>query len=110
MLFFVSLSENLYLSMIFAALAHFGNGSLFNTTSVAVQIRLPELIRGRVMGIFIITGSVGIAGGLWTGFWASLIGLRFGMMIGPIVIIMLVIIIFTTQKRVRNLHENPEFD
>jgi len=40
----------------------------------------------------------------------SLIGLRFGMMIGPIVIIMLVIIIFTTQKRVRNLHENPEFD
>ncbi|MBA31840.1 MAG: hypothetical protein CL748_04885 [Chloroflexi bacterium] len=110
MLFFVSLSENLYLSMLLAGLAHFGNGSLYNTTTVAVQIRLPELIRGRVMGIFIITGSVGIIAGLWTGYWASLIGLRFGMMIGPTVIIMLVIIILATQKRIRNLHENPEFD
>ena len=110
MLFFVSLSENLYLSMILAAFAHFGNGSLFNTTTVAVQIRLPEIIRGRVMGIFIITGSVGIIGGLWTGFWASMVGLKLGMMIGPTVIITLVILIFFTQKKIRYLHENPECD
>tara|TARA_Y100000768_G_scaffold167218_1_gene125227 strand:- start:1421 stop:2638 length:1218 start_codon:yes stop_codon:yes gene_type:complete len=110
MLFFVSLSENLYLSMVLAAFAHFGNGSLFNTTTVAVQIRLPEIIRGRVMGIFIITGSIGIIGGLWTGLWASMIGLRLGMMIGPTVIIVLVILIYITQKQIRYLHENPECD
>mgnify|MGYP001195979487 FL=1 len=96
--------------MILAAFAHFGNGSLFNTTTVAVQIRLPEIIRGRVMGIFIITGSIGIIGGLWTGLWASMIGLKLGMMIGPTVIIILVILIYVTQKQIRYLHENPEFD
>ena len=110
MLFFISFSENLYLSMALASLAHFGNGSLFNSSFYAVQIRLPELIRGRVMGIFIITGSVGIMGGLWTGFWSSLIGIRYGMIIGPTVIIILVIFIYITQKNIRNLHENPEFD
>ena len=62
------------------------------------------------MGIFIITGSVGIMGGLWTGFWSSLIGIRYGMIIGPTVIIILVIFIYITQKNIRNLHENPEFD
>jgi len=110
MLYFVSLSENLYLSMILAAFAHLGNGSLFNTTTVAVQIRLPEIIRGRVMGIFIITGSIGIIGGLWTGFWASIIGLKLGMTIGPTIIIILVIFIFLTQKKIKYLHENPECD
>ncbi len=110
MLYLVSLSENLYLSMILAAFAHLGNGSLFNTTTVAVQIRLPEIIRGRVMGIFIITGSIGIIGGLWTGFWASIIGLKLGMMIGPTIIIILVIFIFLTQKKIKYLHENPECD
>ena len=62
------------------------------------------------MGIFIITGSIGIIGGLWTGFWASIIGLKLGMMIGPTIIIILVIFIFLTQKKIKYLHENPECD
>ena len=106
----VSNSPSLALAMPLAALAHFGNG-LFNISSiVTVQLRVPEDIRGRVMGVFAISQSVGILGGLWTGSLATVIGLRAGMMVGPTVMLVMISIIFLTQRKVRNLHEDPTQD
>jgi MFS family permease len=106
----VSNSPTLGLAMPLAALAHFGNG-LFNISSlVAVQLRVPEEIRGRVMGVFAISQSVGLLGGLWTGTLASLIGIRSGMMVGQVVLLLLIVTIIVTQRKVRNLHEDPSHD
>ncbi len=106
----VSNSPSLGLGMVLAAVAHFGNG-LFNISAiVAVQLRVPEDIRGRVMGVFAISQSVGILGGLWTGTLATLVGLRMGMMIGPAIMLLMIVTIFVTQRKVRNLHEDPAHD
>lgn len=106
----VSNSPSLALAMPLAALAHFGNG-LFNISSiVTVQLRVPEDIRGRVMGVFAISQSVGILGGLWTGSLATVIGLRAGMMVGPAIMLVMISVIFLTQRKVRNLHEDPTQD
>jgi len=103
----VSNSPSLALAMPLAAVAHFGNG-LFNISSiVTVQLRVPEDIRGRVMGVFAISQSIGILGGLWTGSLATVIGLRAGMMVGPAVMLVMISVIFLTQRKVRNLHEDP---
>lgn len=100
----------LTLAMPLAALAHFGNG-LFNISSlVAVQLRVPEEIRGRVMGVFAISQSVGLLGGLWTGTLANFMGIRAGMMVGPTILLILIFTILVTQKKIRNLHEDPTQD
>jgi MFS-type transporter involved in bile tolerance (Atg22 family) len=84
---------------------------LFNISSiVTVQLRVPENIRGRVMGVFAISQSVGILGGLWTGSLATVIGLRAGMMVGPAMMLVMISVIFLTQRKVRNLHEDPTQD
>ena len=106
----VSNSPSLALAMPLAAVAHFGNG-LFNISSiVTVQLRVPEDIRGRVMGVFAISQSIGILGGLWTGSLATVIGLRDGMMVGPAIMLVMISVIFFTQRKVRNLHEDPTQD
>jgi MFS family permease len=106
----VSNSPSLALGMFLAAVAHFGNG-LFNISAlVAVQLRVPDDIRGRVMGVFAISQSVGLLGGLWTGTLAALIGLRAGMMIGPAIMLLMIFTIFVTQRKIRKLHEDPSLD
>lgn len=107
---FVSNSPALGVSMVLATLAHFGNG-LFNIlVLVAVQLRVPEDIRGRVMGVFAISQSVGLLGGLWTGSLATALGIRAGMMVGPGIMLLMILTIFITQRKVRNLHEDPALD
>jgi len=103
----VSNSPSLWLGMVLAMTAHFGNGMFNITALVAVQIRVPDEIRGRVMGVFAISQSVGLLGGLWTGTLAALIGLRAGMMVGPMILLVLILMIFVTQRTVRELHEDP---
>ncbi len=106
----VSNSPSLALAMALAVIAHFGNG-LFNISSlVAVQLRVPEEIRGRVMGVFAISQSVGILGGLWTGTLASIMDIRAGMMVGPTIMLVLILTIFVTQRKVRKLHEDSSQD
>lgn len=106
----VSVSPVLALGMALALIAHFGNGFFNISAVVAVQLRVPEDIRGRVMGVFAISQSVGLLGGLWTGTLAGLFGIQVGMLVGPIVLLTMISLIFVTQKSVRMLHENPELD
>lgn len=107
---FVANSPSLWLGMVLAVVAHFGNGMFNISAIVAVQMRVPDEIRGRVMGVFAIAQSVGLLGGLWTGTLAALIGLRAGMMIGPVILLLLIFTVFVTQRKVRELHEDPALD
>lgn len=107
---FVSNSPSLWLGMVLAVVAHFGNGMFNISAIVAVQMRVPNEIRGRVMGVFAISQSVGLLGGLWTATIAALIGLRAGMMVGPVILLLLIFTIFITQRKVRELHEDPALD
>ena len=84
---------------------------MFNISAlVAVQLRVPDAIRGRVMGVFAISQSIGLLGGLWTGALAAAIGLRAGMMVGPVVLLVLIFTVFATQRKVRELHEDTVLD
>jgi hypothetical protein len=38
------------------------------------------------------------------------IGLRAGMMVGPAIMLVMISVIFLTQRKVRNLHEDPTQD
>jgi len=107
---FVSLSPVLWLGMVLAVVAHFGNGMFNISALVAVQMRVPDDIRGRVMGVFAISQSIGLLGGLWTGTLASLIGLRSGMLVGPVILLLMILTIYITQRQVRDLHEDPAQD
>ena len=84
---------------------------MFNISAlVAVQLRVLDAIRGHVMGVFAISQSIGLLGGLWTGALAAAIGLRAGMMVGPVVLLVLIFTVFATQRKVRELHEDTVLD
>ena len=93
-----------------AVVAHFGNGMFNISALVAVQLRVLDAIRGRAMGVFAISQSIGLLGGLWTGALAAAIGLRTGMMVGPVVLLVLIFKVFATQRKVRELHEDTVLD
>ena len=107
---FVANSPSLWLGMGLAVVVHFGNGMFNISALVAVQLRVPDAIRGRVMGVFAISQSIGLLGGLWTGALAAAIGLRAGMMVGPVVLLVLIFTVFATQRKVRELHEDTVLD
>ena len=71
---------------------------------------MPDAIRGRVMGVFAISQSIGLLGGLWTGALATAIGLRAEIMVGPVVLLVLIFTVFETQRKVRELHEDTVLD
>jgi MFS family permease len=106
----VSNSPTLWLGMALAVVAHFGNGMFHISSIVAVQMRVPDEIRGRVMGVFAVSQSVGLLGGLWTGVLATLFGLRTGMMVDPAILLLMILVVFVTQRKVRELHEDPAMD
>lgn len=73
---------------------------------------LPEYVDqlgGGAREVGFVFSSVGI-GGLWTGALAAAIGLRAGMMVGPVVLLVLIFTVFATQRKVRELHEDPALD
>jgi MFS family permease len=89
-----------------AALAHFGNGLSSNSNLFAMQSRIPENVRGRVMGVVSTGLTLGTLGGLWTGAMAALVGdVRLGMAIGPCIMILAVLCLFVTQPVFRKLGE-----
>jgi len=73
---------------------------------------LPEYVDqlgGGAREVGFVFSSVGI-GGLWTGALAAAIGLSAGMMVGPVVLLVLIFTVCATQRKVRELHEDPALD
>ena len=86
-----------------AAIGHFGNGFYMLSIYAVIQSKVPENIRGRVMGILAIHISLGILGGLWVGGIGELLSIRLAVGIGPVICIILFLYVFIFKKSVRNL-------
>ena len=54
--------------------------------------------------------SIGLLGGLWTGVLSTLIGLREAMMVGPFILLLMIVTVLSTQRKIRKLHEDPAHD
>ena len=88
-----------------ATIGHFGNGFYMLSTYAVLQSKVPENIRGRVMGILAMHISIGVLGGLWVGGVGEIFNMRVGVGIGPIICIILIIYLYVFKKSIRNLQQ-----
>ena len=88
------------------AIGHFGNGMFMITSMTALQLRVPDELRGRVMGIYAVNQSLAILGGLWAGTMGDLLTVRWGMALGPIVVASLIAFIALTQRQITGLRDD----
>jgi MFS family permease len=86
-----------------ALIGHFGNGFYMMSIYAVIQSKVPENIRGRVMGILAIHISLGVLGGLWVGGIGELFSIRLAVGLGPVICMFLFLYIFIFKKSVRNL-------
>jgi MFS transporter, DHA1 family, staphyloferrin A biosynthesis exporter len=95
-----------YLVPILAFLAHAGNGLFSNCCSIAIQARIPEPVRGRVMGALSVLFNFSSFSGMWTGSAIALVGdVRWGMAVGPFAMLGIVLLVLATQRKIRTLAE-----
>lgn len=104
MLICLSFAPSFYLVLPLAFLAHTGNGIFSNSCIVAMQSRIPESIRGRVMGSISIAFNLGTFGGMWTGGIIALVDdVRWGMALGPLTMLVIILLVLATQQQIRQL-------
>jgi MFS family permease len=102
----LSFAPAFYFVPVLAFLAHAGNGLFSNCCSVAIQARIPEPIRGRVMGALSVVFNLSSFSGMWTGGAIALVGdVRWGMAVGPLVMLGIVLLVLATQRKIRTLAE-----
>ena len=53
---------------------------------------------------------IALLGSLWTGVLSTLIGLREAMMVGPFILLLMIVTVLSTQRKIRKLHEDPAHD
>ena len=94
----LSFAPAFYIVPVLAFLAHAGNGLFSNYCSIA--------IRGRVMGALSVVFNLSSFSGMWTGGAIALVGdVRWGMAVGPLVMLGIVLLVLTTQRKIRTLAE-----
>jgi MFS family permease len=104
MIFSLAFAPSFPVVLILAFSAHTGNGLFANSCIIAMQSRIPERIRGRVFGAISTAFNLGTFGGLWTGGVMALIGdVRWGMAIGPLVMLVIILLVLATQRQIRTL-------
>lgn len=78
--------------------------SIFLISSMtSLQLRVPPQLRGRVMGIYVITFSLIPLGGLMGGLIAEALDERAAVAISGSILTLIVLFVFITQREVRNL-------
>ena len=106
-LIFIAAQAPSYLVVLpLVAIGHFGNGMFMITSMTALQLRVPDELRGRVMGIYAVNQSLAILGGLWAGTMGDLLTVRWGIALGPIVVASLILLVALTQRQVTGLRDD----
>ena len=78
--------------------------SIFMVTSMtALQLRCPDSLRGRVMGLHGVAFNLMILGALFTGALASLLGAPAALAVAAIIVILASAAVLLTQREVRDL-------
>ena len=91
------------LSLLFVFLAGVFNSVFLVASMTALQLRVPDELRGRVMGIHGITFSLIPLGGLFCGAIASAAGVRVAVAISIAILVVIVLAVAATQREIRTL-------
>lgn len=83
-------------------------GGLFNSiflisSMTALQMKVPDSLRGRVMGIHSITFSLIPLGGMMGGAVAQAMNERFAVGISAVVLAVIIVLVTLTQREVRDM-------
>ncbi len=98
-----SLVTTFYIALVFLFIGGACNTIFFVMGMTVLQVRVPEHIRGRVMGIYTITFSLIPLGGLMSGIIANLFDITTAVLVGTIVLGIIFLLVFITQPTLRNL-------
>ena len=99
-----ALSPSFYIALAFLFIGGLANTIFFVVAMTALQLRVPEGMRGRVMGIYTITFSFIPLGGVMGGYVASVYDERIAVAIGSSILASIFLIVGITQPIVRNLN------
>ena len=91
------------LSLLLVFLAGVFNTVFLITSMTVLQLRVPDELRGRVMGIHGITFSLIPLGGLFCGALASATGIRYAVAISAAILVLIVLAVAVTQREMRTL-------
>ncbi len=102
-----ALSPSYVIALVMLYLASLAN-SIFQISSMtALQVRVPDHMRGRVMGIHAITFSMLALGSLLGGLIANLADVRVAIASGALIMTGVVVFVWFTQDEIRNLDGRP---
>lgn len=96
-------APSFYVALAFLFLGGLSNTIFFVIAMTILQLRVPERMRGRVMGIYTITFSFIPLGGVMGGIVASVYDERIAITIGAVILASIFLFIGITQPIIRNL-------
>jgi MFS family permease len=103
LIFLFALSPSYWLSVGIAAIVGFFNSMYLISSMTVLQIRVPDGLRGRVMGIYTITFSLIALGGFFGGVIADFSSVRVAIATGAVILASVVVIVAITQPQIRSL-------
>lgn len=97
-------APSFYWALAFLFVGGLANTIFFVVAMTTLQLRVPERMRGRVMGIYTITFSFIPLGGVMGGYVASLYDERVAVAVGAAILASIFVIVGITQPIIRNLN------
>jgi len=96
-------APNFFIALVFLYIAGLANTIYFVVAMTVLQLRVPEHMRGRVMGVYTITFSLIPLGALMGGGIASIYDERIAVFIGAAILAAIFVVAGITQPIIRNL-------
>ena len=97
-------ARSFYVSIGFLFIGGLANTIFFVVAMTVLQLRVPEQMRGRVMGIYTITFSFIPLGGVMGGVIASIYDERIAVALGAVILASIFLLVGITQPVIRNLN------
>jgi MFS family permease len=97
-------APSFYVALTFLFLGGLSNTIFFVVAMTTLQLRVPERMRGRVMGIYTITFSFIPLGGVMGGIIASVYDERIAVAVGAAILASIFVFVGITQPTIRNLN------
>ena len=97
-------APSFYIALVFLFIGGLSNTIFFVVAMTTLQLRVPERMRGRVMGIYTITFSFIPLGGVMGGIIASVYDERIAVAIGAAILASIFVFVGITQPVIRNLN------
>jgi MFS family permease len=100
----ITITHAFLIALVFLFVGGLSNTIFFVVAMTVLQLRVPERMRGRVMGIYTITFSFIPLGGVMGGVIASFYDERIAVAIGAAILASIFVFIGITQPIIRNLN------